>query len=183
MPHTSPLTAALVAATLPPARLPQPGSVVAVARWRSAEGLGAVLSVRHRRDGVLASDVAVAVRTDEGAWRDLGVSSGSSGYPDVFSPSPGPPDAALLGMAETWISDQDFRGGAEAPLRLFELRLSASVTSVVCETASSRAVQEISPLHFCLVGVLGDEPATVHVHRGANLVDGIPLHPAWTPWR
>ncbi|WP_049577769.1 hypothetical protein [Nonomuraea sp. SBT364] len=181
MRHTSPLSAALAAARLPPARLPPPGSMVAVARWRLAEGIGAVLSVRHRRDGVPASDVAVAVRSEEGAWLDLGVTSGSGGYPDVFSRSPGLPDATPLGVTETWISDARFRGGAGTSLRLLELQLAGSVTSVVCETASSRAEQEISPLGLCLAGVLGDEPASVHLYRGAERVDSIPLHPAWTP--
>ncbi|PZG16409.1 hypothetical protein C1J01_21170 [Nonomuraea aridisoli] len=156
-------------------RLPPPGEVVAVARWRAAEGLGAVLFIRRRRDGSPASELSVAVRDSAGQWRDLELDSGASGYPDIFSEPVGPSDAVCLGMTETLISEADFQGGATTSVRLLELSVGSAITSVTCTTGFATTVQEISPPGICLAGVLGEESATVEVRSDGDVVHVIPV--------
>ncbi|WP_157549609.1 hypothetical protein [Nonomuraea candida] len=134
-----------------------------------------MLFIRRRRNGVLASEVVIAARESSGAWCDLDLTSGASGYPDIFSHSQERPGAAVLGITETLISEAAFRDGASARLRLLELAVHSSVTSIICRTTSSRTEQEISPLGICLAGTLGEESATLHVYAGQREIDRISM--------
>ncbi|MFI7610434.1 hypothetical protein ACIBP6_04255 [Nonomuraea terrae] len=170
----------LISLTLDGARpmarqLPPAGQVVAVARWRTVQGLGAVLFIRHRRDGSPASELSIAVRDHAGRWRNLELDSGASGYPDIFSEPAGPSDAVCLGMTETLISETDFQGGATTTVRLLEISVGSAITSITCRTGSAATEQEISPPGICLAGVLGDEDATVEARSGGDVVHVIPL--------
>lgn len=156
-------------------RSPLPGEAIAVARWLVVEDIGAVLFFRHRRDGIGASEVTIATRDHAGKWRDLDLASGASGYPDIFSQSQEEVSVALLGTTETLISEADFRGGIPMRIRLLELSVGSSITSIVCQTELSRTEQEISPLGICLAGVLGEGDATLLVYAGERMVSRIPV--------
>ena len=156
-------------------RLPSLGEAAAVARWRSADGLGAVLFVRHRRDGILAAELSLAVRVTAGKWRDLELDSGASGYPDFFSEPLDPSDAVPLGITETLVSEAEFRKGAATTVRFLEVWVGGSVTSIFCATESTTTEQEISPLGVCLAGVVGEESAAVHVRAEKETLHIIPL--------
>ncbi|MEV0161646.1 hypothetical protein [Nonomuraea fuscirosea] len=156
-------------------RLPGPGQADAVARWLSADGLGAVLFVRHRRDGMLAAELSLAVRDAAGKWRDLELDSGGNGYPDFFSGLLDPAAAVLLGSTETLVSESEFRDGAATIVRFLEVWVGGAITSVTCTADSTSVDQEISPLGVCLAGVVGEESAAVHVRAEEETLYVMPL--------
>ncbi|MFI6603233.1 hypothetical protein ACIBHX_43920 [Nonomuraea sp. NPDC050536] len=161
----------------PTGRVPQLGESVPVARWlSSSSSIAAVLMIRHRRDQTFASEIAIAVRQAHGTWRDLDLGSGAGGYPNVFTERPHDAEAAILGTTETWLSEADTNAGRGMPLTLMELFVGASITSVVCETATGPAEQEVSPSGLVLVGALS-ERATVGIYQGTTVVRTFRMSP------
>ncbi len=159
-------------------RIPSPGEAGAVARWCSADGLGAVLFIRHRRDGMLAAELSLAVRDAAGKWRDLGLDSGTNEYPDIFSTPRDPSSAVSLGITETLVSEAEFRNGSATTARFLEVWVGDAITSVTCATNSATTEQEVSPLGVCLAGVVGEESAAVHARVGNKTLHVISLSAA-----
>lgn len=151
-------------------RAPAVGEAVPVARWRHRRGVGAVLFIRRRRDGAIASEICVATRDAAGRWADLEQSSGSCEYPDPFSGAEVASSAGVLGVSEMWIGGSDMSDGEGVLLRLAELSLGGSVDSLSCESSLSREEQEVGPLGVSLVGVLGEGAAIVRAYAGRGEV-------------
>lgn len=160
------LSPILDASTFVIRRPPQRGEVVPIARWRDPEvGLGAVLFLRHRNDGRLASELSVAIRDCTGGWASLGMDSGAGDYPNIFSTQLSHSEKiANMGLSETWLSDPDLNDGKGAPLRLFEIAVGESIAKITCSVNGRVVEQEISPLRIALIGAWSEHPATFHAY-------------------
>ncbi|MEU0481866.1 hypothetical protein ABZ260_22095 [Streptosporangium sp. NPDC006013] len=158
-------------------RPPRRGEVVPIARWRDVEvGLGAVLCLRHRNDGMLASELLVAAKDRTAGWTSLDVDSGSAGYPDVFSGNLAASEEVVnIGSSEMWISEPDLNGGEGAPLRLFEVAVGESIEKITCSVDGRVVEQEISPLRIALIGVWSDQPATFHTYSRGGVRCELPV--------
>ncbi|GAA3222603.1 hypothetical protein [Actinocorallia longicatena] len=142
---------------------PAAGEAVAVARWKDPSGLGGVLLLRRRRDGLLLGEAEFAVR-GPGGWQPLGINAGSSGYADLFEVKPADRQVSVLGAGEFWATPP---GGAEAVrVRYLELAVGKAVTEVGAwrEEGVPLAAHPVSPVRACLAGVCGEGPVVFTAH-------------------
>lgn len=158
-------------------RPPLCGEVAPIARWRDVEaGLGAVLFLRHRKNGIFASELSVAEREQAGGWTSLDIDSGSADYPDFFSENIADPDEVVhIESSERWVSEPGRNGGEGAPLRLFEVAVGESIEKITCSVGGRVVEQEISPLRIALIGVWSDQPATFHTYSRGGVRCELPV--------
>ncbi|MFC4895934.1 hypothetical protein ACFQVD_16405 [Streptosporangium amethystogenes subsp. fukuiense] len=158
-------------------RPPGRGEVAPIARWRDVEaGLGAVLFLRHRKNGILASEMSVAERGQAGGWASLDIDSGSADYPDFFSESIAASDEVVhIGSSERWVSDPGLNDGEGAPLCLFEVAVGESIEKITCSVGGRVVEQEISPLRVALLGVWSEQPATFHTYTRDGVRRELPV--------